>query len=78
MPVSMSCVNLDYNYCFSVQNQIYIQRRNLEREFTENEDINKPFSELHFLNHRLEKLVNQKNNCKYLLNMYHFRDSNNK
>ncbi|XP_015369043.1 PREDICTED: uncharacterized protein LOC107165363 isoform X2 [Diuraphis noxia] len=47
----------------SVQNQINIHRRNREDEFgSENEKTNKRFSELHFLNNRLELLANQKNN----------------
>ncbi|KAL5244145.1 hypothetical protein ACI65C_011555, partial [Semiaphis heraclei] len=47
----------------SVQNQINIHRRNKEDEFScENEKTNKRFSELHFLNNRLEQLANQKNN----------------
>lgn len=47
----------------SVQNQINIQRRNWEGAFgCESEDTNKHFPELHFLNNRLEQLVNQKNN----------------
>lgn len=53
---------------FSVQNQINIQRRNWEDAFgCESEDTNKHFPELHFLNNRLEQLVNQKNNCVFLL-----------
>ncbi|XP_022167812.1 uncharacterized protein LOC111031968 isoform X2 [Myzus persicae] len=47
----------------NVQNQINIHRRNREDEFgCENEKNNKRFSELHFLNNRLEQLSNQKNN----------------
>lgn len=55
------------SFFFSVQNQINIHRRNREDEFgCENEKNNKRFSELHFLNNRLEQLSNQKNNCKLL------------
>ncbi|XP_060863413.1 uncharacterized protein LOC132939977 isoform X2 [Metopolophium dirhodum] len=47
----------------SVQNQINIHRKNREDEFGfENEKTNKRFSELHFLNNRLEQLASQKNN----------------
>lgn len=59
-------LNLNSSF-FSVQNQINIHRRNKEDEFScENEKTNKRFSELHFLNNRLEQLANQKNNCKFL------------
>lgn len=56
------------SYFSSVQNQINIHSRiNREHEFgCENEKTNKRFSELHFLNNRLEQLANQKNNCKFL------------
>ncbi|CAI6344929.1 unnamed protein product [Macrosiphum euphorbiae] len=47
----------------SVQNQINIHRRHREDEFgCENEKTNKRFSDLHFLNNRLEQLASQKNN----------------
>ncbi|XP_026822010.1 putative uncharacterized protein DDB_G0282133 isoform X2 [Rhopalosiphum maidis] len=46
----------------SIQNQINIQRRCREDEFScENGKTSKRLSELHFLNNRLEQLVNQKN-----------------
>lgn len=55
------------SYFCSVQNQINIHRRNREDEFDcDNEKTNKRFSELHFLNNRLEQLASQKNNCKLL------------
>lgn len=47
----------------SIQIQINIQMKNREDEFgCEYKKTNKRFSELHFLNNRLEQLVNQKNN----------------
>lgn len=60
---------IDYCNRFSVQNQINIQRRIWEDEFSsENMDAkNKCPPDLHFLNNRLEQLVNQKNNCMFVL-----------
>ncbi|VVC29075.1 Rho GTPase-activating protein domain,Rho GTPase activation protein [Cinara cedri] len=47
----------------SVQSQINIHRRNWENKFgCENENADKNFPDLHFLNNRLEQLANQKNN----------------
>lgn len=48
----------------------------MEDKFAENKDADKHFSELDFLNHRLEKLVSQKVNCKYLLVLIILRNDN--
>lgn len=78
----------NYNYYFSnsVQNQINLQGRDREDEFGCVNKNDHYYPELHFLNNRLELLINQKNHCKilqifnlilYLLIKFYFRFNQN-
>lgn len=62
-------VRIFYNYNYylnSVQTQINIQTRVREDELGCANKNDKHYPDIHFLNNRLELLINQKNHCKFL------------